>query len=76
MLTIYTTHNCSKCRLTERLLTAGGVEHETTLATDDDIIRFREAGVCSFPVVLIDDVIAWSDFDPDNIKEVINNGKP
>lgn len=75
MLTIYTTKNCSKCRLTERLLTAGGVEHETTLATDDDITRFHEVGVRSFPVVLIDGKIAWSDFDPDKIKEVINDGK-
>lgn len=76
MLTIYTTQNCSKCRLTDRLLTAGGVEHETTLATDDDITRFRESGVRSFPVVLIDGKIAWSDFDSDKIKEVINDGKP
>lgn len=76
MLTIYTTKNCSKCRSTERLLTAGGIEHETTLATDDDITRFREAGVRSFPVVLIDGKIAWSDFDSDKIKEVIKDGKP
>lgn len=72
LITVYDTQNCMKCRLTENRLTAAGVSFRHTLATDDDIERFRALGASAFPVVFIDGELAWYDFRPDMIKKVVD----
>lgn len=76
MITVYTAGStCVQCTMTKRVLDAAGIPHSDVDLADPTNSAAREyvtnaLGYSQAPVVVVDDRLHWSGFQPLKIKEL------
>lgn len=69
--TLYTKSNCVQCDATKRMFKASGIEY-SELDAIENLDYLKGLGHLQAPVVVTDSGQHWSGFQPDKIKEIIN----
>lgn len=75
---VYTKNNCAKCNMTKMVMDKEGIEYKSINIEEDlteeemeaKLQEFRDAGFLSMPVVEAEGYEAFSDFQPNKIKEL------
>ena len=72
MITIYSTTNCMKCKMTKDLFSKLGQDYnEVNIEEKPEVIPYikEELGYSSLPIVVLDNGTHWNDFRVDKIRQ-------
>lgn len=70
MITLYTRNNCMPCKMTKNILSENKVDFTVKNVDEDNdnLVAAQSTGFTSLPIVLQDDVVIASGFQPEKLK--------